>query len=159
MGAKYVLTSKYGEHGDGKDILTKIKEQCMIKLTICPDLLFAGISVAAAVAFLVLYIAITMAMMRRRRRRRDDHHQPGLADLTLWADDDGTSLIPHLIFWQGSSRAGILVVANTALTSPPPSSPKMIMTNQSRNYSSFRVKTALHKTKQWLSKVNNKVNQ
>ena len=36
---------------------------------ICPDLLLAGIAVAGAVAFYLLYMGITMVVGRKRRKR------------------------------------------------------------------------------------------
>ena len=41
-------------------------------LEICPDLLIAGIAVAAAAAFWLIYEAITMAGARRRKRSVSD---------------------------------------------------------------------------------------
>ena len=45
---------------------------------ICPDLLLAAIAAAAALAFYLLYMAITMVVGRKRRKRNIDNENRNL---------------------------------------------------------------------------------
>ncbi len=63
----------YGYHkkGGGTNIDLGL-DDLDLTLEICPDLLIAGLAVAGAAAFFLLYTGITMAGRRRRRRRKRD---------------------------------------------------------------------------------------
>ncbi len=65
-------------HGGGNDA------NCF-DLEICPDLLLAAVGAFGAVAFFLLYQAITMAGKKRRRRRQiqDEDDDDGVDALTI----------------------------------------------------------------------------
>ena len=58
-------SSKGGQTGGIKD------GECF-KLNICPDLLIAAIALAATLAFVALFQAITMVVGRKRRKRNTE---------------------------------------------------------------------------------------
>ena len=77
---------------EGSDIVyfgkpNPAQEQCdSLDLDICPDLLLAAIAAAGAVAFVALYVALTMntAGRRRRRRSQDDEGHGFFTDTNLF---------------------------------------------------------------------------
>lgn len=64
------LSTQFGSYSGGYGKGGKVDDNCDgFDLDICPDLLLAGLALAAAGAFVALFTAITMAAAGRRKRR------------------------------------------------------------------------------------------